>query len=246
MPTVRVFNGFVRNPFNVIHQTSDQMKEWLEKLREAAPTMVTFELDNLENTWAYNDVVLPVERLTGHEVLSADHPNEPADRYKTPRDAVRSQCLLHQRFAWLQDAVRFDPSTDIWVWLEPTIFKQRGVTRDHVEQFLRNVEAFPLDAISLPGMWPKVQIVDHIAHWRFAGSCWVCPKKYALPVWRVVRPLVELRTLETNRLCWDMTTWAYVELLNVLPMRWYPGNHDETQLTGYLHGVNTWPTLSTD
>jgi hypothetical protein len=59
-----------------------------------------------------------------------------------------------------------------------------------------------------------------------------------------MRELITLRTSMTKRLCWDMSSWAYAELLNILPMRWYPGNHDETQFTGYLKGDNSWPLLS--
>jgi hypothetical protein len=52
-------------------------------------------------------------------------------------------------------------------------------------------------------------------------------------VYRAVREVVTLRTEMTGRLSWDMNTMAYVELLDVLPVRWYPANHDETQFARY-------------
>jgi hypothetical protein len=150
---------------------------------------------------------------------------------------VISQCVLHQRFRWLMEAAMDQPSVNTWVWLEPTIFKQRGITGDVIRQFLQDVETYPVDAISLPGVWDKVPVRDHINHWRFCGSAWVCPRKYVGPVWQAVATLVPMRTRLTHRICWDNSTWSYLELLNILPMRWYPGNHDETQLTGYLTGI---------
>jgi hypothetical protein len=212
------------------------MAQWLDQLRAAAPTMVTFTDCPLEMTWAWR-MVKAVEEETDQPVYSADHPNEPRDRYACPQDAVRSQCVLHERFHWLLRAHHLHPEVETWVWLEPTIFKQRGITHELVQQFLQDVETHPVDAISLPGIWPKMAINDPINHWRFAGSCWVCPAKYAHDVYYTARDLVHLRTRCTNRLCWDNSSWSYLELLNVLPMRWYPGNHDETQMTGYLTGI---------
>lgn len=233
---VRVFNGFIENAFPARHQTPGQMNVWRGRLEEAAPDLLTFERRSVEGTWLYQ-LVEEIERDTGSPVYSADHPNEPADRYATPRDAVRSQCILHERFRWLHDAAALHPHVDTWVWLEPTIFKQAGVTREVVEQFLQDIEDHPVDAISLPGVWEKQPIQDHINHWRFCGSCWVCPARFADPVYHAVRALVALRARLTGRLCWDNSTWSYLELLNVLPIRWYPGNHDQTQMTGYLTGL---------
>lgn len=234
---VKMFNGFVPNAFEAKHQTSDQMQNWISRLRAVAP--VEHFRTQLQNCWAYDMV-----RDIGPQVRSADHPNEPADRYASPQDAVISQIVLCQRFQWLSDAAAAQPDVDIWAWVEPTIFKQRGVTEPVIERFLNEVEDAPFDAISLPGIWPKQLIADCIAHWRFAGSVWVCPAKHAKKVTETMRTLITLRTRLTNRLCWDMSSWAYAELLNILPMRWYPGNHDETQFTGYLKGDNSWPLLS--
>lgn len=234
---VKIFNGFVPNAFEAKHQTSDQMQNWISRLRAVAP--VEHFRTQLQNCWAYDMV-----RDIGPQVRSADHPNEPADRYASPQDAVISQIVLCQRFQWLSDAAAAQPDVDIWAWVEPTIFKQRGVAEPVIERFLNEVENVPFNAISLPGIWPKQLIVDCIAHWRFAGSVWVCPAKHAKKVTETMRTLITLRTRLTNRLCWDMSSWAYAELLNILPMRWYPGNHDETQFTGYLKGDNSWARLS--
>jgi hypothetical protein len=45
--------------------------------------------------------------------------------------------------------------------------------------------------------------------------------------------VASLRARLTGRLSWDMNTMAYVELLEALPVRWYPANHDQTQFTNY-------------
>lgn len=231
MNKVGVFNGFVRDPFNVIHQTPGQMQEWYDKLRDSVPDVTTMTEARLEDCWAYD----MVHRI-GSPVYSADHPNEPRDRYLTPTDALRSQILLHQRFYWLSKIAQKRPEIDTWCWIEGTVFKQRGVTKEVIQRFVRDVTEFPFAAISLPGVWPKQPIKDEVNHWRFVGSTWVCPKQYVLPLFNTVLDVVMLRTRLTKRLCWDNSTLSYIELLNVLPMRWYPGNHDETQFTNYLSG----------
>lgn len=238
---VRIFNGFVQNAFPARHQTQNQMQTWLNLLHDAAPDTVTLYRD-LENCWA-KDMVYWIERENGEKVFSADYPNEPPDRYQTHEDALTSQIVLCQRFEWLAEAARAHPEVDIWAWVEGTIFKQSGITAEVVQQFLKDVADYPVDAISLPGMLPKQPITDHINHWRFAGSAWVCPAKYARKVERVMKSLITLRTRETHRLCWDNSSWSYAELLNVLPIRWYPGDHNETQLSHYKIGVSQWPKL---
>lgn len=226
MAKVRVFNGYVKDAFPAKHQSHDTMVRWMTELRKAVPDLVTF-YDPLDECWAWKMV-----QASPRPVYSADHPNEPADRYATPLDAVKSQCVLHQRFKWADRMAEMFPE-DTLVWLEPTIFKQRGINEHHIHSFLDDIEYLPFDAISLPGIWEKQPILSHVNPWRFAGSTFVCPAKYAHHAYEAARWITALRMDLTDRICWDNATWAYLELLNVLPIRWYPGNHDETQLTGY-------------
>lgn len=236
---VRIFNGYVDQPFNARHQTEDQMHGWWHQLMAAAPGTITCAEVDLKYCWAHKMVGSLSEK-----VWSADYPYSPIDRYPTPEDAVRSQMVLCQRFEWLARVAEQYPDVDVWAWVEYTIFKQRGITAPVIQQFLKDIEQYPVDAISLPGILPKQPIVDSINHWRFAGSAWVCPAKYAKVVSETMKELITMRTRLTKRLCWDNSSWSYLELLNVLPMRWYPGNHDETQLTGYKVGVTDWPMLT--
>ena len=234
---VRLFNGFVPGGFNAQHQTRGQMGDWYGKLKRANPDISTFFEDKVEDCWAW-----PMVKNIG-DVQSADYPHSPRDRYLTPEDALRSQVILCQRFDWLWRMAKIYPDTDVFAWVEYTIFKQRGITEDVIKQFISDIERHPVDAISLPGVLEKQPIVDHINHWRFSGSTWVCPRKYAQPVSDAMKELITMRTRLTRRLCWDNSSWSYLELLNVLPLRWYYGNHDETQLTGYLTGADQWPSL---
>lgn len=238
---VCIFNGYVPRAFNAQHQTETQMLGWSDQLYDAAPDTKTFVGGRIEDCWAF-DMATKINTLA-HPVYSADYPHSPTDRYPTAHDALLSQILLCQRFDWLAQAAKLYPEVDIWAWVEFTIFKQRGITKEVVQQFLKDIEEHPVDAISLPGILPKQPIVDSVNHWRFAGSAWVCPRKYALTVSAAMKELITFRTKLTHRLCWDNSSWSYMELLNVLPMRWYPGNHDETQLTGYLTGADQWPSL---
>ena len=125
------------------------------------------------------------------------------------------------------------PDVDVLAWVEYTVLKQHGVTPEVLAGFADALERTPIDAVTLPGCWPKGVINDAEAHWRFVGSCWVCPARLAGDVYRAVREVVTLRTEMTGRLSWDMNSMAYVELLDILPIHWYPANHDQTQFTNY-------------
>jgi hypothetical protein len=159
--------------------------------------------------------------------------NPPADRFHTPQDMVRSNIVLLQRYEWMAMAAETHPDVDVFAWVEYTCLKQRGMNEDVLVRFMSLLETKDYDAVSLPGCWPKGPINDSEAHWRFCGSCWVSPARYVRDVYKMVKLVASTRALLTGKLSWDMNTMAYVELLDVLPIRWYAANHDETQFLNY-------------
>ena len=220
--------GFVDNPFPARHLSQTDCRG-LGGLVKAALGERLHAFDEgwtLPQCWAYR----LLERNPG---LVPSCANPPADRFATPADMVRSNIVLLQRYFWMAAAAAARPDVDVLAWVEYTVLKQRGVTPEVLAGFADALERTPCDAVTLPGCWPKGVIDDARAHWRFVGSCWVCPARLAGDVYRAVRDVVTLRTEMTGRLSWDMNSMAYVELLDILPIRWYPANHDETQFTHY-------------
>jgi hypothetical protein len=220
--------GFVDNPFPARHLSQDACRDLGGRLKAAlGDRLLAFDQANrLETCWAY-------ELLANNPGLLPSCSNPPADRFATPADMVRSNIVLLERYRWMAAAAAADPDLEVVAWVEYTVLKQRGVTPEVLAGFADALERTPCDAVTLPGCRDKGPIDDSEAHWRFVGSCWVCPARLAGQVYRAVRDVVTLRTEMTGRLSWDMNSMAYVELLDVLPIRWYRGNHDETQFTRY-------------
>jgi hypothetical protein len=157
----------------------------------------------------------------------------PTDRFTCPQDMVLSNIVLMLRFILMADATVWHPDVDTFVWIEYTILKQRGVTPQVLQEFMKAVEEKDYKAISLPGCWDKQFVDDSVAHWRFCGSCWVCPREYVLKVFEAIKALVSLRARITGKLSMDMNSWAYLELLDILPIRWYKADHGASQFTNY-------------
>lgn len=220
--------GFVDNPFQARHLSQTDCRGLGDRLKAAlGDRLYAFDEGwTLPQCWAYR-------LLDQNPGLVPSCANPPADRFATPADMVRSNIVLLQRYLWMATAAAARPDVDVLAWVEYTVLKQRGVTPEVLTGFADALERTPIDAVTLPGCWPKGVINDAEAHWRFVGSCWVCPAKLANDVYRAVRDVVTLRTEMTGQLSWDMNSMAYVELLDILPIHWYPANHDQTQFTNY-------------
>jgi hypothetical protein len=225
---VMAVTGFVDNAFPAKHLANEQCRALGDRLKACIPGNIhAFDQNwKLQSCWAHS-------LMLEHSELQPSCANPPADRFLCPQDMVKSNIVLLQRYEWMQIAMEIYPQVDIFAWIEYTVLKQKGVTEKVIQDFIGGLKASRYDAISLPGCWHRSAINDSEAHWRFCGSCWVCPRKYVDKVFTAVNIVASLRTRMTGKLSWDMNTMAYVELLDILPIRWYPANHDQTQFTNY-------------
>lgn len=220
--------GFVPNAFPARHLSQVQCADYGRRLKAAAADRIcAFDSGfNMEKCWAF-------KLLEENPNLLPSDISPPADRYAEPRHATISNIILLQRYEWMRLAKEMNPDVDVFAWIEYTVLKQRNVSEQVIKNFLDSLESKNHDAISLPGIWEKKPIDDRFAHWRFAGSVWVCPRKYIDDVALSVKTIASLRAKITGKVSWDMNTMAFVELLDMLPIRWYYGNHDETQFTNF-------------
>ena len=225
---VKAVTGYVYNAFAAKHLNPTQFQDYGARLKQAlGDRIVAFDENwQLADLWAHKLLA------ENPHLLPSDH-NPPKDRYDTPRDAAISNIVLLQRYEWMRLAAELHRDVDTFAWIEYSVLKQRNVTEQVLRDFLDKLEETEVQAITLPGEWEKKPIQDHAVHWRFAGSCWICPRPLAKPLAETIQTVATLRTKQTGRVSWDMNTMAYVELLDVLPIQWYRGGHDETQFTGF-------------
>ena len=224
----RLVTGFVPDAFPAKHLSQDEFRRLGDQLADAAgDRLVQFETP-WDECWAANIV-------RHYPDIRPSCRNPPADRFATPLDMVRSNVVLLQRYEWMHEASIRD--ADTFAWVEWSVMKQRGVTADVIRRFIDDLDRHPCTGLALPGCWPMSPIDDGEAHWRFVGSVWVCSRHWLQRTFAAVESVASLRAHITRTLSWDMNTMAYVELLGVLPIRWYEANHDETQFTHYARGL---------
>ncbi len=220
--------GFVSKAFPAKHLSEEQCLEYGNRLKKSIPSRITAfdEGWKIEDCWAY-------QLYKNNPHLMPSDSNPPSDRFATAKHAAISNIVLLQRYEWMRLAAEGNPDVDVFAWIEYTVLKQRNVTEQVIQNFMNTIEEKQFDAVSLPGCWEKKPINDSAAHWRFCGSAWVCPRKYIDRVTEAIKTVASLRTKMNGKISWDMNTMAYVELLDILPIRWYAGNHDETQFSQF-------------
>jgi hypothetical protein len=220
--------GFIPNAFPAKHLSLDRCKELGDKLKSSIPNKIHAFDDGwtIDKCWAN-------KLLQDNPDLMPSCANPPEDRFLEPKHMTLSNIVLLQRYEWMKLAGDLHPDVDVFAWIEYTVFKQKNITEQVIQNFMDRIEQEVFNSVSLPGCWPKGVIKDSEAHWRFCGSCWVCPRKYLSKVNESVQTVASLRAKMTGRLSWDMNTMAYVELLDLFPVRWYSANHDETQFTNF-------------
>lgn len=218
--------GFVPDAYPAKHLSASECRDLGDRLADAAGDRLVAYEDPWLGCWAADLVRRHRVRLPSSRFL-------PTDRFESPEDYVRSNVVLLQRFQWLARAAAAHPEADTLAWVEWTVLKQNGVTPEVIRQFVADLDRHPCRGIAAPGCWPMSPIDDGEAHWRFVGSCLVVDRTCVHPLLTAIQTVASLRIALTGKISWDMNTLAYVELLGVLPFRWYAANHDETQFTRY-------------
>ena len=226
---VLVVTGHVPRAFPSRHLSYEQFRSLGDQLKSAAVgRIVAFDEErSVNDLWAYH-------LLEANPNLMPADPNPPSDRFDGPADAVISNIVCHERFEWVRRAAELHPDVDVFVWIDYSVFKQPGVTAEVIRDYLNAIETTASDAVIAPGVWPKVAINDSRPHWRFVGSTWICPRDLVAPLADLANHVLHIRTTHTGKITWDVNTLSYVELLDVLPFRWYLGNHDHTPFTGFV------------
>lgn len=176
----------------------------------------------VEETWLWQ-VVAGLKEPVRH--AEGDNP---------AKNTLAYNCVQHQKTQWMLEAMEKDKQTDIFVWIDYGIFHQPGISLPVIEDFLRKVRGET--EIAIPGAWERDAIVHPVVDeqpcWRFCGSTLICHRRYLSSLHDAIRN--EARSaVERGMISWEVNTWAKVERSTCLPIRWYKGDHNATQFTGY-------------
>ena len=214
-----VVTGYVDIPGHPrSHHEYDRLGARLRELRGAA---LRFFPSALKDCWLD-------EYVRGRYVAHAF-----ADNPK--KNSLAYHVVQHQKTAWMLQALQTDSWAEVVVWIDYGIFHQPGVSVDVIDAFLAHVGSER--AISIPGCWEKSRSLDAIdltnPCWRFCGSTIVCHRSMLATFDAAIREDVIARLAATNHVSWEVNAWARVELGDKLPIRWYRGDHNQTQFTGY-------------
>lgn len=220
-------------PLPVSHLTGDQYKQLGEKLKRASEKhhIVSFEEDQLEQCWLHQ--VVP-------DILSYPPAAPvPGDRFATPEINVMSHVIQHNRTTWAVRAEQMHPDADVFVWADYGVIKQGGhtgrpVMEPCIEKFLDKVANTDFAGIPYPGIQRGAPIDPFGNNWRFCGSLHIWPKQYLRAIDTAYKCEL-LEFLSKHRKCpLDLAIWPAVEDNNkYLPFRFYQGEYDSTQFTGF-------------
>lgn len=152
------------------------------------------------------------------------------------KNTVDYHCVQHQKFIWLYEAYRAtDTHPDTYVWIDYGILHVPGVTVGVIKNYLSRVEDNPPGAISIPGCWtPEEGLAILNAEypvWRFCGGLMAVPASL-VPKFAVSAMTVATYQMKsTRRAEWEVNTLARLEDLNIVPIKWYKADHNETMFT---------------
>ena len=219
MSGVRIVTGYVPLSGHPRPQAAyDRLYTQLQAIRGAP---ITTFVTTLERCWLKQALI----HSPGALHATADNPQ---------KNTLDYHAVQHQKTAWLADAAAIEPEVDVVVWIDYGIFSIPGLHIDHIEAFLERAKHET--EIALPGCWDRQRSAaapPEAVNWRFCGGVAVVPRRCVLPFHNAVR-YVTLHRLVTRRyVTWEVNDWARVEESNVLPIRWYSADHNQTLFTGY-------------
>jgi hypothetical protein len=220
---IKIVSGYV--PLSDNHRRSHEEFMALGARLEALPFSKRVFFGALENCWLY-----------------AFLKSVPNARFfywpdQTPRDGV---CIQQQKLMWMLQARQEDPETDIFVWIDYGIMHCYGVTEECISAMLHRVEqSGSMDEIVMPGCWDKGNRSDFFMDnnsspcWRFCGGVVICPRSLVGPFAIEAAAESKQNIIKTNTIGWEVNSWARIERANILPIRWYSADHNNTMFDNY-------------
>lgn len=161
------------------------------------------------------------------------------DRFPTDADHLRCNVIQHARTQAAMKVYQDDPSIDVVVWLDYGVMKQgawRGnpVTQAHIREFMHRVaDHMPYRDIPFPGIEPRKPIRPYGDNWRFVGSTHIWPTRFLPDIHKCYQSECRKFFMHYAAVPLDLAIWPAVEARSGLPFRFYQGEYDATQFTGF-------------
>jgi hypothetical protein len=213
---LQIVTGYVPIPDHP--RTPMEYGELGEKLAQVRAAPVKAYYTTVQDCWLFRTLKamdIPVTHSKG------DNP---------AKNSLAYHIVQHQKFQWLAQALAHNEEAETFIWMDYGIFHLPGVTKEIVEDFLGRIRP---DDLAIPGCWDKGEIVDTHPCWRFCGSMAIVPRKYVNPLNYAVKNLLFAHLKFIKNVPWEVNTWATVERANLVPIRWYKADHNETMFTNY-------------
>lgn len=143
--------------------------------------------------------------------------------------------VQHQKFMFLYEAYQNTiEHPDAYVWIDYGILHVPGVTMDVICNYLNHVRDG--DTIDIPGCWTTEEaaavLPSDFPVWRFCGGLIKVPSSL-IPKFCVQSIVTAAAYLKINQAVeWEVNTLARLEALEILPIRWYQADHNQTMFTG--------------
>ena len=215
MVSVKVVTGYI--PIAKHPRSAAEYGALGEKLRDLKHPVQPY-YGNVTSTWMYQ----MIEHLPFYPTWSVGD--------NRAKNTLAYQCATHQKFQWLYDAMKADPDSDTFVWLDYGICHVPGVTAAVINDCLDRIKE---GDFAIPGCWPKGEVDDTHPCWRFCGGLMVVPREYVQAWKNLIQSVSLLHVAATKNVTWDVNTMARAEQTGKVPIRWYQADHNETMFTGY-------------
>jgi hypothetical protein len=152
------------------------------------------------------------------------------------KNTLAYHTVQHEKVSFLCRAAACFPNYDAYVWVDRGIFSLPGITAAVIDDFMARIRP---DALAIPGCWTLdtaragAPDLDCDISWRFCGSVLVCPRSLLPALDATIRAVATIHAMRRNKITWEVNTWARLEQENILPIRWYQADHNETMFTNY-------------
>lgn len=160
----------------------------------------------------------------------------PKEGDNSQKNTVEYHCVQHQKFMWLYEAYQNTAvHPDNYVWIDYGILHVPGVTMDVIRKYLNRVRDDAYSIISIPGCWDNRATDEELSLeypvWRFCGGLMKVPASL-VPKFCVQAMVTAAYWMKlTRRAEWEVNTLARLEQLDLLPIRWYKADHNQTMFT---------------
>jgi hypothetical protein len=211
-------------------RTTDEYERLNDKLRQVTAAPVKVHRTDLTELWMQPFIQVRQEMAAAGFAPRVIH----AVGDNPQKNTLAYHMVQHQKTAWLLMASEQDPTATVLVWIDYGIFHQPGITVDVINAFIERLAAIErLDDIWIPGAWDGSSDPLDSPNWHFCGSSLIVPRQHVQLFHDQVKEVTLNRLARGHLVTWEINDWAQVEAQRRAPIRWYRGDHNQTQFTNF-------------